>query len=202
MAGLPWPGSSEFDAESWDTVLLGGRLLPGICRVDVSGELDVDKGKAGDKHGANLKVKGFQPRTVSITWEIWDRGSSDEQKEQTLREWEEMQAATEEWEPVDGKAPTQPLAIFNIKTAARRVYSVLVTKIQGPDYKAGVMTVKLSCLEWNPPTKKAPAGVGKAKAEKTSAPGSEWEQAPNENGEITTTATKSSPSKTNTAPKT
>lgn len=172
MAGLPWPGSSELDAQSWDTLLMGGALYPGLVRIKVHGSLDVDKGKAGNKHGANLKVKGFKPRDVTIEWRIWDDTND---REKTLADWDQMQAILDELEPVTGKSNFTPVAIFNPKTAARGVYSVLVEEIDGPDWADGIMSVTLKCTEWNPPPPGV-KGVGKVKTEK-STPGSEWEQA-------------------------
>ncbi len=200
MAGVhPWPGESQVNASLWDTVILGGHLLPGKCEVAVTGELEVDKPKAGNQSSSNLKIKGFKPREIAIKWSIWDRGTSDEARALTADEWSTMQEVLEELEPINGKAPTQPMAVYSPKLAARGVTSILITKIVGPDYEQGVMKVELTATEFHKVVT-APKGTGTAKTEKATAPGSEWEQLPNANGEITTTATKSSPHKTETKP--
>lgn len=202
MSGLPWPGFTEDDARSWDAVLLGGHLLPGYCKLSVDGEMDIDEGKAGDTHGANIKFKGFKPRQVTIEWSILDHGKSDDGTLEALTQadWDLMQDILDEWEPITGKKDTSPLQIINNKTAARNVFSIALKKISGPDYADGQMTVKITAVEWNKPATTGVKGTGTAKSEKATAPGSEWEQAPNAKGEIETTATKSAPHNKETGP--
>lgn len=202
MAGLPWPGSSEHDARNWDNCVLGGHVLPGRVEVDVESELEVDDGKPTEKHGSNLKIKGYKPRKVTITWSLWHHAD-------VQAEWDEMQDALNEWEPITNKAPTQPFDLFHPKAAVRNVYSVVIKKIKGPDYDKGLMTVRLDCIEWNKPAKAAAKGSGTAKnsgagwtsgGTASSFGASEWQQTPDANGNITTTATKTNPSKTETKP--
>ncbi len=207
MAGVhPWPARDEIAAGLWDTVILGGHLLPGKCKVSVDGELEVDKPKAANQSMAPLKIKGFKPREVTITWQIWDRGTSDESIAQTDEEWATMQTVLEELEPVNGKAPTQPMAVYSPKLAVRGVTSILVTKIQGPNYDEGFMTVTLTATEFRKVVT-APKGTGTAKNEKWTSGGTasdnnvgQWQQVPDANGNITTTASKSAPDKTETKP--
>ena len=66
MGGMPWPIDSDEATFVWDHVSLAGELLPGLSKARVKGGIEIDKGKAGNSHGAKLKLKGTKPRDVTI----------------------------------------------------------------------------------------------------------------------------------------
>ena len=176
MAGMPWPQESDAAAQLYDHCTLGERLLPGLCKVKVTGGVEIDKGKSGTAHGANLKLKGTKPSDVTIDWRVWEP-----------EQWLEMQEILEELESPRGKKDLQPLVIFHPVTFARHVDNVAVETIQGPDWDdKGYMVVQLRCVEWNKPVTSG-KGIGTATSAKTGTPGSEWEQMPDKSGHITTT---------------
>lgn len=166
MPGMPWPHAGRVSASLWDRCSLGEDLLPGFVEVSISGGIEVDVAKAGDKHGASVKLKGAKPRKVKIKWRIWDP-----------KDWEQMQTILEKLEAPEGKKVLLPQVIFHPATFARQIDSIVVTDIDGPKWdRQGFMSVDLDAIEYNPPAPSA-KGIGKAGPPKTTS-GSEWVEAP------------------------
>lgn len=173
MPGMPWPQNGKVSAALWNRCTLGEWLLPGTVEVTVSGGIEVDKGKAGDKHGANVKIKGAKPRSVKIRWRIW------QEKPGELADWELMQTIVEALEAPEGKKDTPPLVIFHPATFTRQIDNIIIEDIDGPNWDPakGFMEMNFDATEVNPPAASA-KGIGKAGPAKTTK-GSDWEQTPN-----------------------
>lgn len=178
MAGLPWPEAGQEEGDLYNVVTLGELFLPGICKVKVSRAVEIEKAKAGNSHGAQLKFKGVKPASVDIEWRVWDApGVSGDG---SLTQWDEMQDILGKLDPQPGRKDLLPWVIFNPLTLARGISSVAIESIDGPAYADGIMTVNIKCTEWLPPPPSS-KGTGTAKAEKD---GSQWGQAPSKDGTI------------------
>lgn len=156
MAGQPWPHDSP---EAWNQLTLGDRPWPGVATVKIKGGQDIDKKRPYGKHGANLKFQGQKPKTGTITVRTW-----------TAAQWEQLQVELEEIEPVGGKRDEQPRGVTHPVFAARKVASIAIEDIDGPEWDGQFMVVVLTWVQWFPPPQST-KGTGTAKAaQKTSPP--------------------------------
>jgi hypothetical protein len=180
MGTLPFPSA---EPEAWDTLLLAGRIWPGIAKVKVRGGRKIDRKPAPGAHGEKITAQGAKARDVDITIRCWTR-----------EQWSELEDAIATIDPErDQKKNPEPLFIAHPATATRGVANIFVENIEGPDWDRGYMTVHISAVEYFPSPKKnatsSPTG-GKTQWYAT-APGTE----PTSNEYVS-----KSPTKTNTKP--
>lgn len=71
MAKVPWP---DDDSDSWDTLHLGGVEFPGVAKVDVDLEEEIDVKKPKGGNGASLTRQGDMPAKLAITLRVWEPG--------------------------------------------------------------------------------------------------------------------------------
>lgn len=150
--GLPyWDDRSWPDA--WDTLVLGVDTWPGVCEVSgagVSRKIDVKKAK--DQDGATLKDEGYQPARFTITQTIYDED-----------QWVLLQQLLAKVHPRKKGGPREPLEIFNPQVNFLGITQVYIDKISIPKKPSagdGLVSVDLSCIEWIPTPKPAPATGG------------------------------------------
>jgi hypothetical protein len=65
-----WNHQDEEDEGIWDTLVLGGKRMPGVARVSLKLPSGIKKRKATNKRGAGLRDVGAEPRELSIELEI------------------------------------------------------------------------------------------------------------------------------------
>jgi hypothetical protein len=172
MAGIPWPTQNP---EQWQEVILAGVVLPGLCKVKVSGGQKIDKKDAPGADGESTTQQGERAKTVDITLRMW-----------TPEQWAKYQEVHGYLEPPIGKRV--PLDIVNAKTTLRRVKSIIIETIEGPDWDPdkGFMTVGIKAVEHKPPPPKAATKKNTApktaqeKADALAAAGAQAAQAANE----------------------
>lgn len=54
----------------WDTVRIGGDVLPGLWEIECAPKLEVDLKKSAGKDGAHITDKGYEPARVNIRGRI------------------------------------------------------------------------------------------------------------------------------------
>lgn len=60
-----------FSGDPWDTVVIGGMKLPGLCEVRGLAQLELDKKKPKGSNGVTLTVTGYEPGPFEITCTVW-----------------------------------------------------------------------------------------------------------------------------------
>lgn len=65
---LPFWGDNP---KAWDTVFIGGRKVPGICRVQGKVARRHERKKISGKHGATFAFTGEDPTEISIKVQVW-----------------------------------------------------------------------------------------------------------------------------------
>lgn len=155
MAQIPWWYDQP---DAWDVVMLGGMLLgsldpkatvtlnggPALCKVKVKKGRKLDIKQSAGTHGATITDQGYKPASVDITVRIW-----------TADQWAAIQQQLLTLEPPPTKGNATPFAILNAKTSARRVTSVLIEDIEGPDESSirGQYEFQLKCVQFFPSAK-------------------------------------------------
>jgi hypothetical protein len=56
---------------TWDTLFIGGKLMPGLAEVSLKLPTGIKKRKSKGQRGARLKDEGAEPREVRITLTLW-----------------------------------------------------------------------------------------------------------------------------------
>lgn len=130
---IPWPDRAP---SKWDTVVLGGVALPGVCTVSVklANELDVKKPKGGA--GASVTSQGPEASTVDITLTFHDP--------EHLSEWEDaVKVLRPKKDVVTAKKIVHP------KAKLYGIDAVHVQTIEDDDNNRGdTYKVKLHCVEF------------------------------------------------------
>jgi hypothetical protein len=141
----------DYAENLWDTVRLGGVLLPGICSVKGLPMLSFDKKKAGGVDGATITVNGYLPGPIDIECRMW-----------TPSQWQLFvnYVAPKIWRrPNTGKTDPAKLAkdIDHPALAVWGIRSVVVLGVSviEPAGDPGVRVVRLKCVEHVAPKKSA-----------------------------------------------
>lgn len=141
----------DYSKNLWDTVRLGGVLLPGICAVKGLPMLSFDKKKAGGVDGATITVNGYLPGPIDIECRMW-----------TPSQWQLFvnYVAPKIWRrPNSGKTDPAKLAkdIDHPALAVWGIRSVVVLGVSviEPAGDPGVRVVRLKCVEHVAPKKSA-----------------------------------------------
>jgi len=140
---------------SWDVVFLGGFELPGVARVEVKIESDLDTKKPKGAKQATIADKGDKPSKVTIELVLEDDG-----------DLEKLQAQLTNLRPRSKGAGRAPLEIVHPNPNFWGITAVTVDDVTAPhpDAVEG-WVLSISCLEWAPEpvkvdsnTKKKPKG--------------------------------------------
>lgn len=151
---LPWVTDGDL---LWDTLIMGGKVWPGLPTVDVKVTRKIDVQKNEGEDGATLKDVGYQPAEVSITIRMWLR-----------EQWEELQRRLAEVHPRRPGGSRQPVDIWHPMAQLLGVRQIYVTEIGelkpgfGPE--TGSFALSLKALEWFPATKPAAGNLKSAKS--------------------------------------
>jgi hypothetical protein len=145
-------------SEAWDTLRLGGMIIPGIARVKsrAPSGLDIKKPKGGKK--ATTKDDGDPPAEFDC-----DLSMSHAE----LVEFADMVGVLR---PVTKSGARSPLKADHPQFALLGVYNVSVGKIEvDPPESGGRIHVSIEVFEWSP----APSAVAKSKTQPADNPG-DW----------------------------
>ncbi len=141
----PWFGDTEnLGPYAWDSVWLGGELLPGVWRVKLKKSRSVEKVKVKGSDGITLRDNGRDGGSLTLTGRLWHQ-----------IDWEILQ---EIWAKLDPEKPgslRQPLDIYSALpdlVGIRNVY-VEALELESPETANGTLNVTLTCSEWFPQTK-------------------------------------------------
>lgn len=138
---LPWWADSDL---SWDILILGGEVWPGVCTVATTVKRALDKQKIKGSDGANLVDQGYEPAPVKITLRLWLR-----------EQWTELERLLPTIHPRTKGGVRQPLQIVHPEPNLKGVHQVYVEEISPITVEKGLGTLTLSCVEWFPEPKPA-----------------------------------------------
>lgn len=150
MSTIPSPTQ---DPDSWDTVVIGGVVLPGIATpqgVKSPRELDVQKAKGKTK--ATVKDNGNPPRKPRIVWQF---DATDD-----VQWTAAMKVIDEVIEPRKETKALSPVEVIHPLFTRHQIRTCLIQDYDGPNIEHGLATVTIELLEYEKP--KAAAGIGGA----------------------------------------
>ena len=129
----------EENANPWDMCSLGPYTLPGIVSVKVRRGRKLDVKNPPGAHFATITDRGYKPAKIEVKLTIWKPSH-----------WKQMQDIWQYIEPIAGKEIPKPLDIIHPATAFRKISSVYVADISGPDPSSirGAMEFGIECEEW------------------------------------------------------
>lgn len=145
----------EAEPDAFDVVFLGGDRLPGIARFKpIKRGKKVDDKSAKGKNKGPLTIQGYKRAEIEFELELLGPD-----------EWDELQ----EWMP-DLESTPQPgikiddLPAWDISsayTAIRGIEAIVITDVDGPEWRDGMMYLTIKALEFDKP-KPATGGAGGA----------------------------------------
>lgn len=151
------------DPSSWDTLLLGGVIVPGIPRLKVPRKMALDKKKSKAASGATITFQGYEAVDVDIEVRIW-----------TPLQWQQWQELMSQIEPRPSKT-FDSVAIDHPATTQRGITSVYIEQVEGPDLSPdGMGTFTIKCAAGGKPT----AVNGGNAAKKDDGDGPRWGDVP------------------------
>jgi hypothetical protein len=151
VTAIPWPQNSP---RIWNTCVLGGKTLPGLCRVQISLAVKLDVKDPAGGAAAGMTYQGEPPAKVGITCRVW-----------TPEQWVLLQQVLPALRVrVARKAgAAEPLQIVHPKATLWGIRAVSIQNIvddNGGDRWGDVYELKFDCLEWAP-LPKVPQSVTK-----------------------------------------
>jgi len=135
---------------SWDTVVLGGYVFPGIVTISGAVERDIEVKKAKGEDGATLKDNGYSPAQVDINLRVKDE-----------EEWMALQMLLPNIHPRTKGGERSPVSLVNPVPNLLGVNSIYIKKIGFPvllDTKE--VSIDISGFEWQQQPKKVKKGAG------------------------------------------
>ncbi|MBX3131641.1 MAG: hypothetical protein KF718_33300 [Polyangiaceae bacterium] len=139
------------DPESWDTVVIGGVVLPGVAGPEgVKSPRDLDVQKAKGKTKATVKDNGNPPRKPKIVWRF---DATD-----PVQWAAAMRAIDEVIEPRKETKTLSPVEVIHPLFARHQIRTCLIQDYDGPIIEHGLATVTIELLEYEKP--KPAAGIG------------------------------------------
>jgi hypothetical protein len=130
----------------WNSVNLGGTVLPGICEVSVRQKRRVQQKKAAGADGSTPTFIGLDPAEVSIRVRLW-----------TAEQFNAFDNLRSVIFPRMNKGQPPALDIVHPLTAHYGIASIIVVSLDGPSPggATGEFSATLSCVEWAAPKKGA-----------------------------------------------
>lgn len=124
----------------WDVVTLGGIALQGVCEVKPTGvaSIEVDVKKPKGKHGANITILGYLPKTFDVVQKIWTSGHWTSAQIARERLWKGNKAVAKDEAAIAVSHPF--LQFLGITTA---VLVGLVGPVAAPERDFMIITWKL-----------------------------------------------------------
>ncbi len=143
MGAIPFWDDSDY---TWDTVVLGGAVFPGLATVGGDKERKVDIKGAKGSDGCTLTDNGYDGAKVTIEIRI-----------HTREQWDLWQLIFPLIDPRSTSTVRNAFALQAPAPNAIGITKVYIKKIGVPELKAGVLAIKLDAVEWFPAPKKVPA---------------------------------------------
>jgi hypothetical protein len=139
-----WADTENFGPWAWDSLWLGGDLLPGVWRTKPSKSRDVEKIKVKGSDGITLKDNGTNATGLTIVGRLW-----------TQDQWEAFQEILPNIDPEKPGATRTPLDIYSALPELFGVRGVYIEKIEAdpPESAAGFLTITITATKWFPATK-------------------------------------------------
>lgn len=136
VTGIPFWGDSP---DSWNTVVMAGRRLPGIARVGGAAfDIRVDRKAIPGEHGEHMTTLGREPCDPEIEVQLWTPGH--------LKDFLAIVAL---FMPKSQTALPPPVDVVHPALAMFKVRSVRIMKCSFPEEKdKGVFVVKMRCREF------------------------------------------------------
>lgn len=144
----------EAEPDAFDVVFLGGDRLPGIARFKpIKRGKKVDDKSAKGKNKGPLTLQGFKRAEIEFELELLGPD-----------EWDELQ----EWMP-DLESNPQPgvkvdaLPAWDISsayTSIRGIEAIVITDVEGPEWRDGMMYLTIKALEFEKPVPVPAGGPG------------------------------------------
>jgi hypothetical protein len=152
MASLQHWNRPETD-DAWDTVILGGMFMPGVARVSVKIDSDLDTKKPKGAKLASIHDKGDKPSRVEIELILEDDEDLDL-----------LEAQLVNLRPRSRGAGRGPVEIQHPNPNFWGITAVTVDNVDAPhpDPVDG-WRIQISCLEWAPEPIAVMKGKGKEK---------------------------------------
>lgn len=146
------PGIEGAD-DSWDYVVLGGLFLPGVAKVRVKLQSDLDTKKPKGAKRASIADKGDKPSKISIELQLEDQEDLDM-----------LEAQLVNLRPRSKGAGREPLEIVHPNPNFWGITAVTVDDVDAdhPDATEG-WRISIECLEWAPEPTAVKTAAGKQK---------------------------------------
>ena len=155
-ASLPGAASTDADAkafaqklDAWNTVVLGGRPLPGLCEVSGDGvEHAIDVKKVPGKKKITITDLGRDVGKYTIKIVIW-----------TQTQWQDAQGLRDFLQPLSNGGDLQALDVQHVALNWLGVKSLFINKVGVPHLgsRPGTVEIDLHALEYVAPSN---AGTG------------------------------------------
>jgi hypothetical protein len=169
----PAPDTAEGDTfakDSWDSVFLDGKQLPGVGTVKCEPKVVFDLKHAPGFDGAVITMKGYLPGAVVIELRIWTKAQWVEFLSQLPRIWRKPgkpSLANQSVAKAAGITPEQARDIELSHTISHPalnpflIESVIVAGISTPEDAGaiGVKVIRIKCQEYVLPARKAPSKI-------------------------------------------
>lgn len=139
----------EDDYDSWDTVSLGGVVMPGLAKVKASISRKLDVKSVRGRDGARVKDGGYQPGKITI-----------EIRTTTREEFDALQPRLDAINPRQRGTSRSAVDIAHPSLAFLGISAVYIEKVGAPELVSGILTTSIECLEWTPQPRARPSGAG------------------------------------------
>jgi hypothetical protein len=163
-------GQGPVYAGGWDTAMLAGQRLPGICDVKCEKTLQIDQQKGQKSDGAALVMQGVLPASIDITITIWTQEQWVRFLELVPGFW--RKPTKDAPDSADAPNSMSAIEIFWPGLLYLDISQVIVTSISAPEPGPVEQSknIRIKCVEYQPPTRKtAPSKVKKATGRRSSA---------------------------------
>lgn len=142
----PWSGEN---ADLWDKITFNDKTCPGVAVVKVKRGNKFDEKKAKGSHGGGREYTGADNAKVTITIRML---SNDEDEEFNLNILPIL-------EPAIGKKKLEAVTINHPVAATRKVASITVDDVDGPDVSNHIIQYTINATEFREADKKNASGA-------------------------------------------
>lgn len=139
---LPWWSDGSL---LWDTLLVGGRVVPGVSALDGDVERKLDVQPVLKKDGATIKDQGYIPKPIKIATKIW-----------LQEQWDDWQTLLPTIHPRTVGGLRQPLDIIHPAANLLGIRTIYVNKIGMPKVdNTRAAVIAWEAIQWFPAPKAA-----------------------------------------------
>lgn len=146
IPGAPWYDSPV----EWSTLELGGKIIPGDATIRIRRGNKWDRKDAKGEHGEEQEYNGARAADVDITIRL-----------RTTEQYDAFQLVLPDFEPDPGKKEQKPYDIVHPTARSRKVRSICIDDIDGPNIDGQFAVYQFSCFEHRPRSSKNAKGTAK-----------------------------------------